>query len=300
MTGKGIDSLPRLAPTADRTPGRTRVPSVVAAARRLVSSRTAAWTSAGVVAVVALVGFLLPRGADAAAPSAASFDGLSQVGALFPGPWRSEPHFCSASVVNSPSGDVIATAAHCVSGDAKDLEFVPMYHDGQAPYGEWNVTGAYVSQRWLLHQDPQADFAFLTVSPREIGGSKRTLESVVGGDRLVVGSQPRQWTVVVGYPAGTGGQPVICLNQASARHGYPSFRCAGFADGTSGGPWLADYDSQTGRGDLYGVTGGRYQGGCVSWVSYTSTFDADTMAVYQRAATGRSPDVVPSPRPAAC
>ena len=61
---------------------------------------------------------------------------------------------------------VIATAAHCVSGDAKDLEFVPMYHDGQAPYGEWNVTGAYVSQRWLLHQDPQADLDPLSAGPR--------------------------------------------------------------------------------------------------------------------------------------
>ncbi len=33
------------------------------------------------------------------------------------------------------SGDVIATAAHCLSGNAKDLEFVPMYHDGPARPG---------------------------------------------------------------------------------------------------------------------------------------------------------------------
>ena len=53
---------------------------------------------------------------------------------------------------------------------------------------------------------------------------------------------------MVGYPAGSGGQPVICLNQASARAGYPAFRCGGFVGGTSGGPWLADYDAQTGHG----------------------------------------------------
>lgn len=58
------------------------------------------------------------------------------MGALFQGAWQSNPHFCTASVVDSPSGDVIATAAHCLSGNAKDLEFVPMYHDGQAPYGQ--------------------------------------------------------------------------------------------------------------------------------------------------------------------
>ena len=104
--------------------------------------------------------------------------------------------------------------------------------------------------------------------------------------------------MVIGYPAGRGGQPVICLNQTFAQHGYPAFRCGGFADGTSGGAWLADYNSQTGRGDLYGVTGGRHQGGCVSCVSYTSSFGPDASAVYERAATGGPPDVVPAARPA--
>ena len=68
-------------------------------------------------------------------PDAASFTGISQVGALFQGAWQSNPHFCSASVVDSPSGDVIATAAHCLSGNGQDLEFVPMYHDGQVRTG---------------------------------------------------------------------------------------------------------------------------------------------------------------------
>jgi hypothetical protein len=271
----------------------------VNAARRALSSRLAPWVVAGVAVVTALAAILLPGGGTVS-PDAASFDGLPQVGALFQGSWQSEPHFCTASVVDSPSGDVIATAAHCLSGDAKDLEFVPMYHGGQAPYGAWDVTGAYVSQRWLLDQDPQADFAFLTVRPQDIGGKQRTLQSVVGGDPLVVGSRPPQWTVVVGYPAGTGGQPLICLNQAVARRGYPSFHCGGFVSGTSGGPWLADYNSQTGRGDLYGVTGGRHQGGCVSWVSYSSSFAADTMAVYKRAMTGQPPDVVPSAQSVPC
>ena len=151
-----------------------------AAARRLVASRVAAWTVAGLVAVAALAAILLAGGASTVSPDAASFDGLPQVGALFQGAWRSEPHFCTASVVDSPSGDVIVTAAHCLSGDARDLEFVPMYHDGQAPYGAWDVTGAYVSQRWLRDQDPQADFAFLTVRPQDSGGTQRTLQSVVG------------------------------------------------------------------------------------------------------------------------
>jgi hypothetical protein len=299
MTRAEIDPTRRLVSSRERPRKTTRLQLAVAAARRLFLSRMTPWIVAGAAVVAALLAILLPGGGTVS-PDAASFDGLAQVGALFKGAWQSEPHFCTASVVDSPSGDVIATAAHCLSGNAKDLEFVPMYHDGQAPYGEWNVTGAYASQRWMDSQDPQADFAFLTVQSKDIGGKKRTLESVVGGDPLVTGKKPGQWTVVVGYPAGMGGGPVICLNQAFARHGYPAFRCGGFVDGTSGGPWLADYDSQTGQGDLYGVTGGRYQGGCVNWVSYSSSFDSDTMAVYNQAVTGKSPDAVPSPQPAHC
>ena len=179
----------------------------IQAARRLYATRAAAWTVAGLAVMMALAAILLPGGRGTVVPYAASFDGLLQVGALFRGAWQSEPHICTASVVNSPSGDVIATAAHCLSGNAKDLEFVPMYHDGQAPYGEWNVTGAYVSQQWLTHQDPQADFAFLTVGPRDIGGTERTTESVVGGDPLITGTQPPQWTVVTGYPGAGGASP---------------------------------------------------------------------------------------------
>ena len=163
----------------DRTPKRTHR-SFSGAARHVLSSRVTAWAVAGVAAVVALGAILLPR--NSVSPAAAPFTGLPQVGALFQGAWQSNPHFCTASVVDSPSGDVIATAAHCLSGNAKDLEFVPMYHDGQAPYGQWNVTGAYVSQRWMQDQDPQADFAFLTVSPQHAGGTERTVQSFVGGD----------------------------------------------------------------------------------------------------------------------
>jgi hypothetical protein len=293
--------MPSSALLPDRTRDRTRKRthrSFAGAARHVLSSRVTAWAVAGAAAVVALGAILFPR--NSVSPDAASFTGLPQVGALFQGAWQSNPHFCTASVVDSPSGDVIATAAHCLSGNAKDLEFVPMYHDGQAPYGQWNVTGAYVSQRWMRDQDPQADFAFLTVSPQHTGATQRTVQSVVGGDALVIGRPLPRSAVVVGYPAGSGGQPVICLNQPFARDGYPAFRCGGFVSGTSGGPWLAEYNTQTGRGDLYGVTGGRHQGGCVSWVSYSSSFSADTMAVYERAVAGQQPDVIPAAQPAPC
>ena len=69
----------------------------VQAARRLYASRAAAWTVAGVAVMTALAAILLPGRSGTVAPYAASFDGLPQVGALFRGAWRSEPHFCAVA-----------------------------------------------------------------------------------------------------------------------------------------------------------------------------------------------------------
>jgi hypothetical protein len=82
---------------------------VAAAARRLVASRVAAWTVAGLAVVAALAAILLAG--RAVSPDAASFDGLPQVGALFQGACRSEPHFCTASVVDSPRSLLAPQAA---------------------------------------------------------------------------------------------------------------------------------------------------------------------------------------------
>src|SRR5579862_7309346 len=60
-------------------------------------------------------------------PVAAPFAGLPQVGVLLAGPSVHGNHFCSASVVHSPAGNVIATAAHCVSGTGAGLLFAPGY-----------------------------------------------------------------------------------------------------------------------------------------------------------------------------
>ena len=110
---------------------------------------------------------------------AVSFDGLSQVGALFAGSSDQGLHFCTASVVHSRGGDVIATAAHCVAGTGTGLLFVPGYHDGIAPYGTWTVSAAYVDPRWLGDHEPMADYAFLTVAPQTRHG--RTGRGRAGG-----------------------------------------------------------------------------------------------------------------------
>jgi Trypsin len=81
-----------------------------------------------------------PRQAPDAPPTPTdgrSFNGTPAVGALFTvSGGQLGRHFCTASVVDSPPGDLVITAAHCVSGMAAgQIAFVPGYRSGVAPYG---------------------------------------------------------------------------------------------------------------------------------------------------------------------
>jgi hypothetical protein len=61
------------------------------------------------------------------------------------------------------------------------------------------------------------------------------------------------------------------------------FRCAGYPDGTSGGPFLARVDPATGRGTVIGVIGGYQQGGATADVSYSARLTTRTRALYRLA-----------------
>jgi hypothetical protein len=64
------------------------------------------------------------------------------------------------------------------------------------------------------------------------------------------------------------------------------FDCGGYTDGTSGGPFLAGVDAQTGQGTVIGVIGGYEQGGLTPQVSYSAMFGENVAALYQAAVAG--------------
>jgi Trypsin len=93
-----------------------------------------------------------------------AFAGTPAVGALFTtSDGRLDRHFCSGSVLDSPNGDLVITAAHCVTGTSGTIDFVPGYDNGATPYGTWTVTKVYVDQAWSSAQNPDDDFAILQV-----------------------------------------------------------------------------------------------------------------------------------------
>jgi V8-like Glu-specific endopeptidase len=215
-----------------------------------------------------------------------AFAGTPAVGALFTASaGKLGQHFCSASVINSPHGDLVITAAHCVTGTSGTVVFVPGYDSGKAPYGIWDVTKVYVDQAWKSSQNPDDDVAILKVGQP---GSSVPVEDVTGAEKLATGEPADHELVeVIGYPD-TSNQPVVCRNYLKEpMTDQLEFDCGGYPDGTSGGPFLTKVSAKSGQGTVIGVIGGYQQGGDTPQVSYSAVLGADVAALYKTAVAGR-------------
>jgi hypothetical protein len=221
------------------------------------------------------------------APSGEAFTGVAAVGALFPAGSRlgsidglvtGGPHFCTASVVHSPAGDLAVTAAHCA--DQGPMVFVPGYHDGIAPYGTWQVLTSFTDSQWQSSQNPDDDVAFLQLAPSADG---KSIEGAAGAELLATGRPEAEPVTVIGYPEATD-EPVTCDNKTKAFSPTQlEFDCGGYPNGTSGGPFLTDVNAVTGAGTVIGVIGGYQQGGDTDAVSYSIVFGSAVQALYQQA-----------------
>lgn len=221
--------------------------------------------------------------------SGSFFAGIPTVGAIFSSNGAGT-HFCSASVVTSNNRSLIITAAHCIHGGAgkgygKHLAFVPKF-DGQKPttasarpYGTWIARSALVDARWASHTDADLDFGFVTLAP--LGGRK--IQDVVGSNRLAINRGFVNTVEVIGYPDSSK-RAIQCQNVTSAVSGHRyqmRFDCGGYTNGTSGSPWLMNFNGHT--GDVIGVLGGYEHGGNTPEVSYAAYFDHDVEALHTRA-----------------
>ncbi|MGW7486803.1 trypsin-like serine peptidase [Streptomyces sp. NPDC054786] len=233
------------------------------------------------------------RAAAPAARSAATarhFDGIRSVGVLFSVDGDARAHHCTASVVHSPHGNLILTAGHCNPGTR--AAFVPQYRSGAAhqPYGVWAIddTFAYPG-RGTTGAGADLDFAFATVAPGEDG---RPLEEVTGGNTLSPTPGYTNDVTVVGYPDvrhDPQDRAVRCATRTSRLSGSHELRmeCGGFYGGTSGSPWLTDFDEESGTGRVIGLIGGLNGGGPKGpdndRISYSPYFGAKVLDLYSRA-----------------
>jgi hypothetical protein len=213
---------------------------------------------------------------------AAAVDPDPRVGAFFLS--GSDLHSCTGSVLHSAPGNLVLTAAHCLSAGGP-ARFVPGFAGKAEPENFWTVDALFLDRRWLANRDPRADYAIARVS-RPAGGS---VEALVGS-ALTLGATPARGSqvTVVAYPAGVGGLPIGCQTGTGLSDGgYPEFPCAGLVDGTSGAPWISG-------SSVTGVIGGLHGGGCAENLSYSSPFDEHIAEIFARAQADGPGDTPPS------
>jgi V8-like Glu-specific endopeptidase len=267
---------------------RVRDPQPAARSLGVLAPHRTAWLASFIVIVLGAF-VMSPLAHAARVPSAAvtdesgvPFNGTAAVGALFTRSGsKLGAHFCTASVVSSPAGNLLITAAHCMQGKslgpATGVAFAPGYHNGRFPRGIWVVRAVYVDSAWAQSQNPDDDFAFL------IAGRPGTdIQRSTGAETLRI-DRPPQMVQVIGYPNATN-RPIACTAKArSFGVRQMVFDCDGYTNGTSGGPFLAHVSATTGDGWVIGVIGGYQQGGDTPNVSYSPRFFASVRALYQTA-----------------
>jgi hypothetical protein len=205
-----------------------------------------------------------------------------RVGAVFLG--SASLHTCTGGVLDSPGGNLIITAAHCLA-EGVDTAFVSGFNNDAAPEDAWHVDAAYLDPRWVASQDPLADVAIARVSR----GSGGTVQAQAGGG-LTLAPAPKPGTLITvsGYGVGVGGGPVGCRTATAPNtRGFPSLACAGLVDGLSGAPWI---DGST----VTGVIGGIDGGGCNDKLSYSPPFDDAVTGLLARAEAGGPADAAPT------
>ncbi|MFI6516303.1 trypsin-like serine peptidase [Spirillospora sp. NPDC050679] len=212
-------------------------------------------------------------------PRATAFGGVPSIGALFFNNGRGD-HYCTASVVHSYSRRLLLTAAHCIHGGkgkgyARNVAFVPKYDRGRRPYGTWTARSLTVYRNWQTQGDPDLDFGFIALNPR----NGRNIQNVVGANRLGLNQGTGKWVNVAGYPRivhDRRDRPIYCRTKTRRQARFQiRMDCAGFYGGTSGSPWLLNYSTRSHTGYISGVIGGHQGGGNVHYTSYSPYFDND-------------------------
>jgi len=151
----------------------------------------------------------------------------------------------------------------------------------QHPYGSWAVQTITVAAGWVHSQNPNLDFAFLTVTPPP--GTKRPIQFVTGGLRLGINVGYAHPIYVIGYND-TDDQPIGCATTSfKFETDQMKFYCNAFWDGTSGGPWIVHYNRVTGSGIVIGDIGGYEQGGDYPWASYSAYYSWPILRLFLQA-----------------
>lgn len=173
---------------------------------------------------------------------------------------------CTATVVPSAGKDVVLTAGHCVNGGLDRFDnpikivnvvFVPGYDRGKAPHGVFAARAFAWSSTYSGPTSGTDDDAVIALDP--VGGQH--VQDVAGAQDVSFERPPSPVdTTMLGYPVSqaAGGEALFsCVRPASLEVNSVTTTWktdCDLAGGSSGGPWLRNFDPATGRGTIFSVT----------------------------------------------
>jgi V8-like Glu-specific endopeptidase len=198
-------------------------------------------------------------------------------------------YVCSGSSTSSSNHDVVLTAGHCVNEGpgayATNWAFVPGYDDGARPYGTFTARSLVTTSQWAGSGDFDYDVGFAVVNP--VNGADLT--DTVGSQGIGFNLARNQLMYSFGYPAARpydGTDIAYCFGTVfpdtfggSTDQGMD----CNMTGGSSGGPWLLDYNAGSGVGTLNSVNSFGYRGlKDVMWGPY---FGSVIQSAYNTAST---------------
>ncbi|MGW0824703.1 trypsin-like serine peptidase [Streptomyces sp. NPDC002845] len=210
---------------------------------------------------------------------------------FFTNPSDGRNYTCSASALNSPSKQMVITAGHCVNVGGQNgtagqwmtnWTYVPRYRDGARPFGTFAAKEYRAFNGWINNSSFQWDVAMVTTWPRS--GDK--VVNVTGGHGLSWNYNRSQAVTVWGYPGNRDNGQIQwwctgTTRQVSSSDGRIELQCD-FGGGSSGGPWLREYNDSTGLGYVNGVmstiAGGGWNRSSYFGDSVKAMFDAQGSA----------------------
>ena len=158
---------------------------------------------------------------------------------------------CSASSVNSSSGELVITAGHCVysvedQSWVSDFVYIPAYANGNAPYGTWSGESMATFAGFASSGDDTLDTGYVAVS------GPSNLVATVGGNGVEADySSFSDPLFTMGYPSASPENQAYCYATATVdtSDGLVFMPCDQ-GPGASGSPMLDNYDTSSGLGTL--------------------------------------------------